>query len=163
MLLRRHKRSNCRRLVRTRYETASPEPPAHHHHRTPRRTQKIEMMPSPGAPILVIKPQWLKKILEGEKTLEIRSSACRKEIGTTVFFSPSGSGQITGCATFQSSTHVPSEDIWASLRLDHCVPGERPYRNTHAWRFCNAVTIEPPISYTVRPGTVVWRKYSPLS
>jgi hypothetical protein len=124
--------------------------------------KKLKMStPSLDAPILVIKPEWLKLILNGVKTLEVRSTACRKDIGTTVFFSPSGSGQITGCATFDGSTHVENDTTWASLRSHHCVPGERPYRKTHAWRFCNAVPIEPPVPYTVRPGTVVWRKYRP--
>ena len=117
--------------------------------------------PSLDAPILVIKPKWLNLILNGVKTLEVRSSACRKNIGTTVFFSPSGSGQITGCATFDGSTHVEDDATWTSLRPHHCVQGERPYRQTHVWRFCDAVPIVPSVPYAVRPGTVVWRKYSP--
>ena len=119
------------------------------------------MMPSLDAPILVVKPKWLRLILEGVKTLEIRSTACRKELGTIVFFSPSGSGQITGCATFDGSTRVENEAAWTSLRPHHRVPGGRPYRKTHAWGFRNAVPIEPPVPYTVQPGTVVWRKYRP--
>ena len=114
-----------------------------------------------GAPILVIKPEWLKMILEGQKTLEIRSNACKKEIGTTIFFSPSKSGKITGCATFDGCFRVDTDVNWTLLHDSHCVSGPRPYRNTHAWRFKDAIPLDP-IPYKVRPGTVVWRKYYPI-
>lgn len=116
--------------------------------------------PAIDAPILVIKPEWLQLILNGEKTLEIRANTCRKTPGTAIFLSPSGSAKITGRAIFDGSIPIEDDDTWALFRPQHCVPGARPYRRTHAWRLSEVMHLEN-IPYAVRRGSIVWRKYRP--
>ena len=46
--------------------------------------------------ILCILPEWLDRILAGEKTAEIRGKPCRSKIGKQIWLRASGSGMVTG-------------------------------------------------------------------
>ena len=120
-----------------------------------------------GDPILVIKPKWLLKILTGAKTLEIRGSVCKKDIGTTVYLSSSGSACISGMAKFAGCTGPLTKEQFRALKNQHQVHDEADiervfatYSKVYAWKFEEAVHLDA-IPYQVTRGTVVWRKYAP--
>lgn len=112
-----------------------------------------------GAPILVVKPEWLCLILDGDKTWEIRSTSCRKKAGTVVYFSASKTGLICGRATFVKSRPIESTEAWKHGRRFHrCGDGDPPYKTCHAWEFREAVRMQE-VPYRVRRGSIGWRKY----
>lgn len=119
-------------------------------------------MPEIGDPILVIKKPYIDMILRQEKTIEIRGSPCRKEVGTRVFLSASGSGTICGSAIFSGSVGPMSLEDWNAYRAMHKVDDANPmYKKTFGWSFVGAEVIDPPISYLVKRGTISWRRYEP--
>ena len=117
-----------------------------------------------NSPILVVKPEWLDRLLDGRKTLEIRSSGCSKPIGTRVYLSESKTGTICGSVVFRGTTGRLDEDAWNHLRPHHNVQtNDLPYgSSTHGWWFESPVRYDPPVPYAVRPGSIVWRKYQPV-
>lgn len=111
------------------------------------------------APILVVKPQWLDMLLSGEKTIEIRSSACRKPIGTHIYLSASRTQQVSGRAVFAGCDGPLSRAAWDELRGGHRVDGDPMYTRSYAWIFRDPVRFDPPIAYRARKGAIVWRKF----
>lgn len=106
---------------------------------------------------LVIKKEWLDKILAGEKTWEIRGSDCKKR--GPVALIESGSGKIKGFAVIRDSFPVNREDL-ASNPDKHRISGERldvadGYRRLHAWELSWAKRVNP-IEYRHKRGAVIW-------
>ena len=115
------------------------------------------------APILVVKPEWLELLLNGDKTVEIRSTACRLQVGTIVYFSPSRSGHVSGSAIFLGSIFFADAERWESARSLHLVSGPLPYPRTHGWMFGSPCRFDQTVPYLVKKGSVVWRKFEPIA
>ena len=116
-----------------------------------------------GAPILVVQAPWIDMILDGEKTLEVRGTACRKSVGERVYLSRSGSGTVMGSVVFLGSTPLSNETMWNAARSEHHVQDAYPSYGdaTHGWRFGSPERFSPHVPYRVRPGAIVWRKFAP--
>ena len=117
-----------------------------------------------GAPILVVKDPWITMLVEGTKTMEIRGFRCKKQKGERVHFSKSGTGTIIGSARFVESVYFESEEEMRAEEGKHCVPSTSkvPYKKIHGWVFADAKKMHP-IKYNVKRGSVVWRKYEPVT
>ena len=114
-----------------------------------------------GAPILVVAAPWVGMLLSGEKTVEVRGSACRKPPGTFVYLSESKTGTVCGRVTFAGTIDLSARREWESHRAEHCVPDADPSygARTRGWRFRDPVRISPPVPYEVKKGAIVWRKF----
>ena len=115
-----------------------------------------------GAPILVIQAKWLRKILDGDKTLEIRGTPCKKKVGPRVYLSASGSGTVCGSVTFVECVGPMDATVWSESVAQHrSDQASMPYATTYGWRFANPIEIEP-VPYVVKKGSIVWRKFCPV-
>lgn len=116
-----------------------------------------------GAPILVVQAPWIDMILDGEKTLEVRGTACRKPIGERIYLSRSGSGAIMGSVVFLGSTPLSDDNTWSATRPEHRVQDVSPSYGgaTHGWRLGAPERFAHHVPYRVRPGAIVWRKFAP--
>ena len=119
--------------------------------------------PPLDAPVLVVQRPWIEWLLDGTKRLEIRRTACRKPLGTTVYLSESGTGAVQGSVRFEGSFAIPDASAWEALRDEHRVPDAQPSYGaaTHAWRFAHPVRLPTPQPYVVKPGAIIWRKFRP--
>ena len=83
--------------------------------------------PKPGDRILVVRPQWIRLILSGEKTLEIRPrnlSPAKYWLGSR--------GIINGLVQLGPGTLIASIQAWTELRSHHRVEsGQLPYKKTY--------------------------------
>jgi hypothetical protein len=106
---------------------------------------------------LLIKSPWIDKILNGEKTWEIRGS--NTNIRGKIALIKSGSGTILGTVEIVDSIRLPF-DKYQSGEKYHCVPTckrtHELYKNTHAWIMRNPVKFEEPIGYKHPMGAVIW-------
>ena len=106
--------------------------------------------------ILCILPEWLERILAGEKIAEIRPKRCRSKIGKQIWLRASGSGMVTGRATVIDCVKL-SADEWKSMRSQHLVPGARLYGDrTHAWLLADVQRVAG-IPIARKPGCVEWQ------
>ena len=117
-----------------------------------------------GDPILVIKPFWLQKILDGSKHIEIRSSRCNKAINTRIFLSESGTSKISASAVVVRCVGPLTCTEFNNLKSSHCILSDSlPYKKTYAWVLKDVFVLPNAINYKVKPGAIVWRKYIPIS
>ena len=106
--------------------------------------------------ILCILPEWLDRILAGEKTAEIRGKPCPDKIGKQIWLRASGSGIVTGRATVIGCVKLTQSD-WKSMRSQHLVPGERLYGDrTHAWLLADVQRVAG-IPIARKRGCVDWQ------
>ena len=106
--------------------------------------------------ILCILPEWLDRILTGEKTAEIRGKLCPDTIGKQIWLRASGSGIVTGRATVIGCVKLTQSD-WKSMRSQHLVPGERLYGDrTHAWLLADVQRVAG-IPIARKRGCVDWQ------
>ena len=106
--------------------------------------------------ILVIKPEWLEPILNGDKTAEIRSSPCWDKVGKTIWLCASRSGLVTGKARVTGCEKL-TESAWESMYPRHLVPGKRAYGNrTHAWLLADVERVAG-IRIVRKDGAVIWQ------
>ena len=98
---------------------------------------------------LLIRRPWIDKILDGEKTWEIRGS--RTAIRGTIALVPSGSGTVFGVCDLVDCIGPLTEEIFrkntkkAGMRSDQATLGY--YRNTYAWKVTNAKWLRKPVAY----------------
>lgn len=111
--------------------------------------------------ILIIKPNWGTKILNGEKTWEIRGSDTKKRGRVALAFSRTG--KKYGEAELTASIRL-TENMWKSGFDKHCICGMswaellEVYKHPHAWVFEKPAWYEEPIAFTPHPGAVIWVK-----
>lgn len=108
---------------------------------------------------LIIKKQWLDKILAGEKTLEIRGSKTGK-LGENVALLESGSCIIRGFCKIQETIPL-DKDKWESEKENHCVdmPFDeltKRYRTPYGWKLHCVMSCEGKLTYDHPHGAVVW-------
>ena len=129
-----------------------------------RLCNELHATPIPiDTPILVMQEKWIEMFRKHKKKLEIRGQNCLKEIGTTIFLTPSRSDKLTDTVEFGGSREIISDREWNDLRPQHRNPDPRRRydENTYAWKLDNCVNLKTPISYKVYSGSVIWRKYFP--
>tara|TARA_B110001452_G_C15115788_1_gene388952 strand:- start:337 stop:720 length:384 start_codon:yes stop_codon:yes gene_type:complete len=106
--------------------------------------------------ILVIKPEWLEPILNGDKTAEIRSSACKSKVGKRIWLCASRSGLVTGKARVTGCEKL-TESAWKSMYPRHLVRHHRPYGGrTHAWLLADVERVAG-IRIVRKEGAVIWQ------
>lgn len=108
---------------------------------------------------LIIKKNWLNKILSGEKTLEIRGSKTA-HIGEQIALIESGSSQIKGFCVIKSVTAL-TEDKWETEKVRHCVELSfkdlsKRYKTAYAWELTDVIACKQPILYKHPQGAVIW-------
>ena len=107
--------------------------------------------------ILIIQPEWLKKILDGSKDLEIRGKPCHKKVGTRIFLSASESSAVSGSALVVDCHGPLTEGEWERMRPRHRVPGMRTYgKHTHAYELAGVRRLKC-IPIRRKQGSVVWQ------
>ena len=125
------------------------------------------MLPREGDPILVVQKPWIDKIMDGDKTLELRGTTCRKPVNTIVYLSESGTGTIVGRARFVGCDGPLDRETIDARFDEHRVTNNfldaANYRRVYGWRFVDATRASSPIPYAVKPGAIIWRKYAPAT
>ena len=105
---------------------------------------------------LVVKKQWLDKILSGEKDWEIRSSKTSRR-GWIHFAESGAGGRLVGRAQLVDCFELTKTEF-TSQKIHHCVPrlSEVPYKRMFAWVLKNAERFEKPFEYEHTTGAVIW-------
>ena len=105
---------------------------------------------------LVVQKSWLDKILDGEKTWEIRGSPTSHR-GWVFFAQSKATGQLFGRARLVDCFEL-SADTFEAHADRHCVPtwSSVTYKRAFAWVLEQAERFEKPFAYAHRPGAVVW-------
>lgn len=105
---------------------------------------------------LIIKPYWANKILNGEKTLEIRSNNTniRGVIGIII----SGTSKVWGIAELTDSFLIQDENFekFKDEHLIDCKREEIPYKMIYGWKLENPKRFNEPIDYEHKLGCVKW-------
>lgn len=65
-----------------------------------------------SAMLLSIKPQYVKKILEGEKKYEFRKSKPQKAVNQIIIYASSPQKMVVGEATIEEIIEGPPKEIW---------------------------------------------------
>lgn len=103
---------------------------------------------------LIIKDPWITKILNGEKTWEIRGS--RTKTRGTVALIKSKTGMIYGAVDIVDCIPLTFYE-WHSNKEKHCVEYSAiDYEKPHAWVLENPKIYPEPIPYKHKPGCVIW-------
>lgn len=109
---------------------------------------------------LIIAEPWIDKILDGEKTWEIRGTSTKTR--GRIALIRKGSGQVVGTARLTDAVGpLTRRDLQANLRK-HCVPRSglpvllRRYPRPHAWVLEDARRLRRPVSYEHPRGAVIW-------
>jgi hypothetical protein len=105
-------------------------------------------------PIIIIKWEWLERILNGDKTVEIRCWSGTRYAGKRVWLAASRTSCVYGMASVSQSIGPLTESQWDSMRPSHCVQGTRLYGSrTHAWVLSNVQHVQPK-RFRRKPGSV---------
>ena len=121
----------------------------------------ISPLPMPGRndsvtiSVLVIKPEWLQKIVDGIKIWEIRKGPCYKN-GQTIYLAASRSATIYARATFVTSHGPLNQEQWINSGHLHGVSDPAlPYGpETYAWEIKDVEVAQQPIPFERIPQAV---------
>ena len=105
---------------------------------------------------LVVKPEWLEKILSGEKDWEIRSR--NTSIRGWIHFAASGAGnKLQGRAQLVDSFELTKTEF-LKQKLHHCVhrSSQVPYTRRYAWVLQDAERFSELFKFKRAPGAIVW-------
>lgn len=104
---------------------------------------------------LVVKEPWIDKILDGDKTWEIRGS--NTKVRGTIALIKSGTGMIYGTVEIIDSHFIGPFDIVCN-KDKHCIQNVTiiNYDYPHAWVLRNPVKYDKPIPYNHPQGAVIW-------
>ena len=107
---------------------------------------------------LVVKKQWVDKILAGEKDWEIRGCATARR-GWIHFAESKAGGTLAGRARLVDCIRVPKATFNSHVRR-HCVGNvaDVPYKSIFAWVFEDAERFAKPFVYKHSQGAVIWVK-----
>ena len=105
---------------------------------------------------LIIKPYWANKILDGDKTLEIRSSNIN--IRGTICVIISGTSKVWGTVELVDSFLIPDKDFekFKDEHLIDCKREDIPYKKLYGWKLENPKKFDEPIKYEHKLGCVKW-------
>ena len=107
---------------------------------------------------LIIKEKWLRLILSGLKSWEIRGSRTKKR--GTIYLIQSGSSHIMGQVDIVDCIELTKER-YEENRGKHCIEAgweSLPYSAPYAWVLENCVQYQKPIPYKHPQGAVIWVK-----
>lgn len=107
---------------------------------------------------LIIKEKWLRLILSGLKSWEIRGSRTNKR--GTIYLIQSGSSHIMGQVDIVDCIELTKER-YEENRGKHCIGAgweSLPYSVPYAWVLENYVQYQKPIPYNHPQGAVIWVK-----
>ena len=108
---------------------------------------------------LIIDEPWISKILDGEKTWEMRSTRTSKL--ERIALIRKGSGLVVGLATIVEC-RGPLNDAQLSESIDkHRVPVSRIGKWRYAWVLQDVQRLEKPIPYRHRAGAVKFVRFDP--
>lgn len=104
---------------------------------------------------LIIKPYWLDKIFNKEKTWEIRG--CNTNKRGRIFLIASGSGKVYGEVSLTDSFPMDKEDL-RNHSDKHQIEDINiiKYKKPHVWVFDNPTLYEHPKPYNHPKGAVIW-------
>ncbi len=108
---------------------------------------------------LVIQSPWIEKILQNEKTWEIRGT--NTKIRGRIALIRKGSGTIIGtCDLVDVIGPLPLSTLKESI-LKHCIDptvyeAKLPYQKTYAWVLENAAKLDKEMPYRHPKGSVTW-------
>ena len=107
---------------------------------------------------LVVKKQWVDKILAGEKDWEIRGCATARR-GWVHFAESKACGTLVGRARLADCIRVPRATSNSHVRR-HCVANVAgvPYKSIFAWVFEDAERFAKPFVYKHSHGAEIWVK-----
>ena len=107
--------------------------------------------PAHGDRILVLLPHWLNLILNGDKTLEIRS----RKLRAGRYFLGCG-GNIYASAQLAAPFAIEDVAQWIALRGDHCVQysDALPYQRTYGSPIRELQLLENPVPYRRKRGAI---------
>lgn len=106
--------------------------------------------PQIGDRVLVLREPWLMKVLTGEKTLEIRSRACR--LGRTWL---GREGKVYGSVDIVGTQPLTEQEFRDKGALHHWPADEPPpYNKIVGWTLSGARALETPLPYW-RPRTAI--------
>ena len=115
---------------------------------------------------LIIHEQWLNKILNGEKTWEIRGSRTSKR--GEIALIQKGSGKIFGtCKLTDVIGPLTKQDLEVNIDK-HKIPSTElsdildRYTNPYAWIIYDVKKLNPPVRYDHPMGAVRWVKVGDL-
>jgi len=107
---------------------------------------------------LLVRYPWIDKILDGEKTWEIRGS--RTTVGGTVGLVPSGSGTVVGVCDVVDCIGPLTPEVFrknankAGMKSSEATLGH--YRQTYAWVLPKPPYLQRPVPYEHPHGAVIW-------
>ena len=110
---------------------------------------------------LIVHAHWLKLILDGSKTWEIRSENKTKR--ERIALATTKPYVLLGDVEIVKSTNITFEEFQAHVHL-HCVPKTQHadvigrYKNIYAWHLRFPRRYVTPIEYKYSPGQVKWIK-----
>ena len=106
---------------------------------------------------MIFKDGWVKLILRGAKTLEVRS--CRyKEARYWIGCKE----KIRGKCTLEKPLQIKDISTWKQLLPGHCCnTDELPYKKTWAFQISNVEIVSPEIAYSHPKGAVGIVIYKP--
>ena len=108
---------------------------------------------------LIIREQWLTKILSGTKTWEIRGSATKRR--GRIALIQSKSGLVVGtCDLVNVVGPLDLRKLRSASWRTSFRPSELPYASTHAWVVRAARRLRRPVPYAHPAGAVIWVKLS---
>ena len=108
------------------------------------------------ASILIVQQEWLDKILDEDKDLEIRGQPSNKK-GELIYLCASGASAVTGTAVFAGCLGPLTREQFDELRPRHKWPGQRPYSETYAYVLQQRQRM-PHQPIRRKPGAIVWQK-----
>ena len=113
---------------------------------------------------LIIKPEWLVKILRGSKTIELRGSYHEMHVGETIALCSSGDGRACwGQAKLHRVEGPLEDDRFKELQDQNCVHApsceavqhKMSWKHVYAWHLSEVEVYETPLPYK-NEHSVIW-------
>ena len=104
--------------------------------------------PNRGDRILIFKEPWLSMVLEGRKTMEIRSQPFSSK------YYLGYKKRIFGVMTIGNPQHIPDSQAFRRLHQQHRVRGSLPYKKTFGLPILQVRAIKPPIVFKHPRGAI---------
>ena len=125
-----------------------------------RTTEEVRDCPRAGDSILVLQKQWLDRILDGSKVLEIRNVNKRP---CDVFLAMSGTQTLYGRAHLGQAFRIKTDEQWRELQGQHLVDSRlRLYGDkTHGIPLSQVRRIAP-VRYKTKQGAVGFVTFVPI-
>lgn len=106
---------------------------------------------------LIIKSPWIDYILNNEKVWEIRGTSTTTR--GTIFLIKSGTDKIYGECDIVDCIELDYNGYKNNIDKHHITQitdGILPYKRTYAWVLKNVIKYDKPLTYTKRPGAILW-------